>query len=130
MLSYLIDQGANVRITDLKLRNILHLSMKDCCSSFLDNNTNNLAHEVLDKLYKVNTQPTSCLTIDSNFIFFCQNTHYAELLEQRDVEGLTVMHYLGCNGNFVCLDFLVNHGAEINAKCNMKKVSLFILYSI
>jgi transient receptor potential cation channel subfamily A protein 1 len=129
---YLLTKEASIKLKDSKLRNLLHLliDMESSSSSLMTHHlTSSSSSNQDDPKYNKQKQSSiyKTISIDSlerivrNLI---KMNNYIDLLNERDIEGCTPMHYAIRLGFANCLKLFISYGSNISIKNKEKQSGL------
>ena len=146
---FLLEKGANIDVLDKEKRSPLLLAAsRNCVNSvcfFLskeasikgkDSKDRNLLHLIIDlesyavwcdsdeRMKRNLCKAVSIASLEKIIYELLKNESYTELLNERDSEGCTVMHYASRVGYVHCLRILISHGCNMAIKNKDKQSAL------
>jgi transient receptor potential cation channel subfamily A protein 1 len=112
---FFLGMDANIKLKDAKLRNILHLiiDLESCAVQ------NDLNEKTISLHRAVNLASLERIVFE-----LLKRANYMELLNERDIEGCTAMHYASRLGYVHCLRLLISHGCNMAIKNKDKQSAL------
>jgi ankyrin repeat protein len=125
ILKFLLEQGANVNLTDRFGKNALHFALENAKVNV------EIIKLLVDKGIDVETRGYAEGTTPLHFC--CRKGHYDALLillvndvnvNAKDLFNYSVLHEAVFGGNCNCVKELLDHGADINAVCKSGKTVL------
>lgn len=103
VLCYLIQHGSDIKQKDACLRNLIHLAiMQEFPKTF---------------------EPIDC-PIAKISEELCKRDNYRELLDERDMDGCSIVHYSSKFGHVEFLGAFLLLGADVSLRCNGKRSPL------